>query len=159
MKKKILIPAVLIAVAVVLGLAQGICLGAGQALPSQPGSAGQEQSPGRDNIINVYYFHGKARCYSCTLIEKLTRQGVEEGFPQELADGRVRFAALNVEQDENKHFIKDYKLYTKSVIVSDVIEGKEGRWKNLQKVWELLRDEEAFKDYVQDEVRQYLKGE
>jgi hypothetical protein len=114
---------------------------------------------GPDHTIVVYYFHTTNRCYSCTRIEKLTYLAIAEGFDQELGDGRIKFASINVEQDENKHFIKDYKLYTKSVIVSDVAQGQEHRWKNLQRVWELLREDQAFKEYVQEEVKLYLRGE
>jgi hypothetical protein len=114
---------------------------------------------GPDHTIVVYYFHTTNRCYSCMKLEKLTYLAIAEGFDRELGDGRVKFTSINVEQDENKHFIKDYKLYTKSVIVSDVAQGEEQRWKNLQRVWELLREDQAFKEYVQDEVRLYLGGE
>jgi len=120
--------------------------------------AGQHKKAG-DHSVVVYYFHSTNRCYSCTRIEKLTYLAVADGFEQELSDGRVKFSALNVDREENKHFIKDYKLYTKSVVVSNVARGKVKRWKNLQKVWELLRDDQAFKDYVQKEVRLFLRGE
>ena len=35
-------------------------------------------------------------------------------------------------------------------------DGEQARWKNLARVWELVRDKEAFGQYVQDEVREYL---
>jgi len=151
---------VVLAITQVPGFCAGITAKDGpvEATALEKRDAGQHKDVG-DRSIVVYYFHGTNRCYSCTRLEKLTYLAVAEGFEQELADGRVKFAAVNVEQDENKHFIKDYKLYTKSVIVSDVVQGKENRWKNLKRVWEQLRDEQAFKDYVQKEVRQYLKGE
>lgn len=118
---------------------------------------GQGEDGGESGVV-VYYLHTTNRCYSCTRIEKLTYLAIAEAFEQELGEGRVKFASINVEQDENKHFINDYKLYTKSVIVSDVALGEERRWKNLQRVWELLREDEAFKEYVQEEVRLYLRG-
>lgn len=111
-----------------------------------------------DHKVIVYYFHGKYRCYSCNLIEHLTIQSIEEGFSDELAKGSVSVKALDVQEPGNKHFIKDYSLYTKSVIVSDVRSGKEIRWKNLTKVWELLRNEVAFKSYVQAEVNKFLES-
>ena len=126
------------------------------ALGKQDAGLGEELS---SRSIVVYYFHTTNRCYSCTRLEKMTYLAVAEGFEQELGDGRVKFASVNVEQDENKHFIKDYRLFTKSVIVSDVVQGKEQRWKNLQRVWELLGDDEVFKDYVLQEIRLYLRGE
>ena len=81
---------------------------------------------------------------------------MDEGFSSEIERGSIEFATINVEDPENKHCIEDYQLYTKSVIVSDVSGQRERRWKNLTRVWELLRDERAFKSYVQDEVKQYL---
>ena len=157
---------IFIMIAVVLAItgAQGLC--AGITAKDGPVEATalekQDVSPHEvagDRSVVVYYFHTTNRCYSCTQLEKMTYLAIVEGFEQELADGRVKFAAINVEQDENKHFVKDYKLYTKSVIVSAEAHGNEKRWKNLQKVWELLRDDQAFTDYVQEEVRQYLLGE
>jgi hypothetical protein len=157
---------ILIMIAVVLAItgAPGLCAGItekdgpAEAVALEKQDARQLKVAG-DRSIVVYYFHTTNRCYSCTQLEKMTYLAVADGFEKELADGRVKFASINVEQDENKHFIKDYKLYTKSVIISDVAKGKEMRWKNLQKVWELLRDDEVFKDYVQEEVRLYLRGE
>ena len=63
---------------------------------------------------------------------------------------------INVDEKENSNFSKDYQLFTRSVVVSDIVNGKETQWKNLQKVWELVRNEEAFKEYIQNEIKAYL---
>lgn len=55
----------------------------------------------------------------------------------------------------NEHFIKDYELYTKSVVIVDTRNGKQIRWKNLEKVWELLYSKDAFIKYIEDELRSY----
>jgi hypothetical protein len=120
---------------------------------SDPALQGQEMN---GHVVRVLYFHSNVRCYSCKKIESLTREAMEEGFGSEIAQGIIEVAALNVEEPENKHFIEDYQLYTKSVIVSDVSGQKETRWKNLTRVWELLGDETAFKSYIQVEVQKYL---
>ena len=49
------------------------------------------------------------------------------------------------DEEGNYHFVKDYGLYTKSVIISEEIDGKEIRWKNLPKVWEYIGSEDKFK--------------
>ena len=108
--------------------------------------------------IAVYYFHGNYRCPSCTTIEELTNFSIINGFKKELESGQLVFQAINVETPENQHFIKDYQLYTKSVIVSEVVDGKELRWKNLKDVWRLFMKEKAFTMYVQQEVSAYLEG-
>lgn len=108
--------------------------------------------------IAVYYFHGNYRCPSCTTIEELTNFSIINGFKKELESGQLVFQAINVETPENQHFVKDYQLYTKSVIVSEMVDGKELRWKNLKDVWRLFMKEKAFTMYVQQEVAAYLEG-
>ena len=112
----------------------------------------------KDHKIIVFYFHKNIRCYTCNRIEQLTKEAVEERFGDEIKKGLREVKVLNVEEPTNNHYIKDYRLYTKSVIVSDMTEGKEQRWKNLQRVWELTCKDAAFKEYVQKEVREYLEG-
>ena len=115
---------------------------------------GRSTANGKELI--VYYFHGNFRCRSCTMIENLTRQAVNTGFPDQLKHKRVVLKVINIEEPGNEHFVQDYKLYTKSVILSDRLNGKEQRWKNLDKVWTLLGDEQKFIDYIQTEVKALL---
>ena len=116
----------------------------------------QVKNTQRERKLIVYYFHTNFRCHSCITIEKLTRQAVNEGFADQLKNGRIEFKEINVEETGNEHFADDYKLYTKSVILSDMKSGKEASWKNLDKVWTLLRDEQKFINYVQTEVKALL---
>jgi hypothetical protein len=88
----------------------------------------------------------------------LAQKAVEEGFAGELADGRMQWRIINIDEPRNKHFEDDYQLQMQSVIVSEVRGGKETRWKNLEKVWDLLDDEAGFLRYVQDEIRAYGQG-
>jgi len=106
----------------------------------------------------VYYFYTSYRCPSCMMIENLTKTAVQTGYKDLIDKGRVEFKAINIEQKGNEHFAKEYKLYTKSVVISDHQNKKELRWKNLDQVWTLLRDENKFIDYIQREVKAYLEG-
>jgi hypothetical protein len=117
-----------------------------------------EKPPQANDKVIVYYFHGNNRCHSCMTIERFTRESVEANFVKEIKSGKVEFRSINVDAPENNHYAKDYKLYTRSVIISDVVQGKERRWKNLQKVWELIRQENDFKTYVKNETVAYLQG-
>jgi hypothetical protein len=75
-----------------------------------------------------------------------------------LKEGKVVWRLVNLDEPANKHFIDDYQLYSKAVIVADVRDGEEVRWKNLMDVWQLTGDRGAFHKYVQDEVRDYLEA-
>ena len=71
----------------------------------------------------------------------------------------LAWRVVNVGEKENEHFIKDYRLYTKSLVLVDRRDGEAGRWKNLEKVWTLLGDKDAFQEYVRTETRAYLSRE
>jgi len=109
------------------------------------------------HVVRVYYFHGNARCVSCRKIEALAAETVREAFADEVKQGKVEWLAVNIEEPANRHFIQDFKLYTKSLVVADLVDGSRVRWKNLERIWELLRDDEAFRRYVREEVGSYLE--
>ena len=109
--------------------------------------------------VTAYYFYTTKRCPSCRKIEAHTREAIETGFVAEIAEGQLEFLMINTDNTENRHFLDDYGLYTKSVIVSKIRNGQEAEWKNLEKIWELLGDKEEFIGYVQSEVGTFLKSD
>lgn len=110
----------------------------------------------RPGTVFVTYFHTTARCTSCLKIEDLTASTMTTRFAAPIADKRIVWRSVNLDEPENNHFAKDYGLFTKSVVVSEVREGREVRWKNLDKVWNLLGDPEEFRAYVEKEVQGFL---
>ncbi len=108
-----------------------------------------------DSIV-VSYFHGTRRCTTCKKIEAYSQEAVETKFKKELESGQLRFLSIDFDEEENKHFVEDYKLYTKSLVVCGYEKGKQVEWKNLEKVWEYVYDKESFFKYVQNEVALYL---
>lgn len=127
------------------------CAAAAKPAPQKPAAKAQVK-------LVAYYFYGNLRCVSCRKIEEWSGEAISEGFAKEIKSGRVQWRPVNVEVKGNEHFVKDYKLYTRSVVLSETKNGKEVRWKNLDRVWTLLGDEAAFKKYVRDEVSAYLKS-
>jgi hypothetical protein len=113
--------------------------------------------PSEEVKIVAYYFHGTFRCPSCIKIEEWSYEAIKKSFPTALEEGKLLWRPVNVEEPENKHFVKEYNLFTKSLIITEMKGGKQIRWKNLNKVWELLRNQEKFFSYVTEEVRSYLE--
>jgi hypothetical protein len=58
---------------------------------------------------------------------------------------------------ENWHFVKDYQLFTKSLVLVRFEKGREAEHKVLNETWELVGDKSAMQGYVEREVRDYLK--
>ena len=105
----------------------------------------------------AYYFHGNFRCDNCRKIEQYSQKAIEKYFVEELKTKKLTFAIINTDLSENKHFIEDYQLYTRSLVIAEYKDGKQLRWKNLAKVWDYLNDKNAFYEYVRSEIRDYLE--
>ncbi len=95
---------------------------------------------------NVSYFHNSVRCATCRKMETWSSEAVKN-LP-------VMFESVNTDEPENKHFLTDYGLYSKSVVISD---SQSGKWKNLDKIWNYVGNEQEFKMYIQSEVQNFLK--
>jgi hypothetical protein len=105
----------------------------------------------------AYYFHGNFRCDNCRKIEQYSREAIDKYFVEELKTKKLTFTIINTDLSENKHFIEDYQLYTRSLVIAEYKDGKQVRWKNLAKVWDYLNDKGAFYEYVRSEIRNYLE--
>ena len=103
--------------------------------------------------IRVYYFHRTARCPGCLKIESLAQETVQTSFPIELENGMVTWHSVNVDDDRDAHFVDEYDLSTQSVVIAEYSGNKQLRWKNLDKVWELLDADVEFSQYVESEIR------
>jgi hypothetical protein len=111
----------------------------------------------KENKVIAYYFHGSFRCPTCHKLEQYSKEAIEENFKDEIAHGALEFAVINVEEKGNKHFVNEYQLYTKSLVISRIEDGKETKHKNLEKIWEYVRDKQKFFDYVTGEIQAYLE--
>jgi hypothetical protein len=107
--------------------------------------------------VIAYYFHGSFRCSTCTAMEKYSREAIEANFKDVLASGSLEFKAVNVEEKESEHFVNDYQLYTKSLILSLIKDGKEVKSENLDKIWQLASNKQKFIDYVSAEINEFMK--
>ncbi|MGB4521344.1 MAG: nitrophenyl compound nitroreductase subunit ArsF family protein [Candidatus Omnitrophota bacterium] len=107
--------------------------------------------------VVAYYFHGTMRCPTCHKLEQYSKEVIETNFKDALVSGKLEFKAVNVEERGNEHFAQDYQLYTKSLILSLVKDGKEIKSKNLTKIWEYVSNKQKFFDYVSEEVNNFLK--
>lgn len=106
--------------------------------------------------VVVTYFTTDVRCDSCRTIETLSREAIEQGFPDEVKNGQVVFRVLNTDRDENQHFVDAYEIANKTVIISHQQQGKEAEWENRQDVWLLFEEPNEFFEYVREPVRRYL---
>ena len=108
------------------------------------------------NQIVVYYLHMDRRCMTCEKLEAYSREAITNGFTQQLKDSTIVWQVENFEKEGNEHFAKDYQLFSQSLILSRLRDGKEKEWKNLDKIWQLVGNKEEFITYVQTEVEKFM---
>lgn len=109
--------------------------------------------------VVAYYFHGNVRCMTCRTIEAYAKEAIDTGFADALKDGRLEWLVVNVDEAGNEHYVQDFQLSTRSVVLERLAGGKRQEWKNLQRVWEFVRGgKEDFLKYIQNETKAYLEA-
>ncbi len=109
-----------------------------------------------DHLV-VYYFRGDVRCPTCEKLESYAEETLKTAFQQELADQKIIWQVINTDQPGNAHFVTDYNLVTKSIILSAVSGGKQTAWKNLDQIWKKVGEKQDYQQYIRDEIRQFLE--
>jgi hypothetical protein len=104
----------------------------------------------------VYYLHMNRRCMTCEKLEAYSEEAIMTGFTEQLKDSSIVWKVVNFEEEGNEHFAKDYNLYSQSVVISKLLDGKETEWKNLDKIWEIVGNKDEFIAYVQGEVTKFI---
>ncbi len=122
----------------------------------QPSDTGQNEPNG---AIIVYYFHGDVRCPTCHKLESYAKEALDTYFAQDIAKGKIIWKPTNVDTAGNEHFVKDYELVAKSVILSRVVDGKQVAWKNLDQIWDLVSDKDKYLAYIRDSVAGFAAEE
>jgi hypothetical protein len=89
-------------------------------------------------------------------LEAYSAEAIRTGFVDALRQGRLEWRVVNVDEPANKHFVDDYKLYTKALVVVKLRDGRGVEWKNLEKIWDLVGEKDEFIKYVQEEVSAFV---
>jgi hypothetical protein len=150
------ITAVLLALFITAGGGSAVSAAETSSTVSSQASAAAQKT--EQKTTRVYYFHGNQRCATCKKIEALTKKTLEEGYAEQLKNGSLELQVVNVDISSNEHFVKDYELAVRSVVLSRLEGGKETNWRRLDKVWQLVHDEAAFAAYLREEISLLLKG-
>jgi hypothetical protein len=104
----------------------------------------------------AYYFHATVRCPTCRKIEQLSAESINGSFASELKSGTLEFRRVNVEEPQNRHFVSDFKLYTRSLFIVRYSGDKVEQHKNLTRVWELVHSPQQFGEYVHTEISKFM---
>ena len=171
MKPKTIVTVILllfVAASIVVLITQGLSKKPSATTTETPGPSisEKEETPPVGSIettsekatVIAYYFHGNMRCMTCKAIEAQASEAIKTGFPKALEEGRVEWRVVNVDEPGNEHYVMDFELTTRSVVLERVVNGESAECKNLDRVWELVKDKSAFREYIMNETRSYLEA-
>jgi hypothetical protein len=109
-----------------------------------------------DRVV-VRYFHRTLRCETCLSFEAYSEEALRTAFPEEMADGRLVWSVLNLDDEANARYEDEYGLTELSLVLAVERRGREVEWRNLPDIWGFVGDKQAFLDYVEYEVGKSLK--
>ena len=112
--------------------------------------------PSIDNGVEVVYFHRTNRCYGCTYAEDGIRWTIETYFTDEVADGKLVFMSIDLQDSTNAEIVSKYGAYTSQLFMNKVTDGEE-EIEEITSVWFCLGNDQAFADAVKTEIDERLE--
>jgi hypothetical protein len=104
--------------------------------------------------VRVYYMHASMRCTTCNTIEKMTKELLDNKYPEEIKADKVEFQEVNFQ--ENEALAAKFDVVASCVVVARLENGKIVAFKKLDKVWTLFNDRNRFNAYINNVIQAYL---
>jgi hypothetical protein len=139
----------------VFALGSLIYRGANDALRTATAPAAEQLHEGVAPVT-VYFFDSDKQCATCDHLKEYAAEAIQTYFSSELESGTLAWRTLNLDDPANEHYLEEYGLYSKSVVVVRAEAGKPVRWKNLESIWELVYDKRLYLEYIRAEVEAFL---
>lgn len=114
-------------------------------------------APVQGKSVSVAYFHTTYRDPTCKKMESLAREALQRSFPEQLAQGKLRIVVYNIDREQNRHFVQDYQLSSRTFVVSKLVNGEQQSWERLDKCYELVGVVEQFQGYIVSAVKTALE--
>ena len=119
-------------------------------------AAGWAAAPPPAAHVDVFYFHRTARCPTCLDMEAYTAEAAGH-FSAEREAGRIHFRAVNLDDENDRHYEQDYALEFSAVVLSRRVNSQEAAWTNLPDAWAFVGDKSNFLAYVETEISKQLE--
>ncbi len=117
--------------------------------------AAHEAAAANADLI-VYYLSEGKDCTTCENIEAYTRETLETHFADRLKSGQIAWLTIDMDKPHNKHYVTEFHLFTKSVVLAKQENGARTEWKNLTEIWEHVYDKADFIEYMRANIQAFL---
>lgn len=96
--------------------------------------------------FTAIYFHAKHRCPTCETIEAYAH----DALSSEIEQGNIKWKVADYTAEENEPIVNQCEVFTSTVVLLDVQDGKVIRWRNLDDVWKYTSDKTAFTSFMNE---------
>jgi hypothetical protein len=118
--------------------------------------AGRTSPAAGADAYEVFYFMTSQRCENCINFEKYTTEVLNTSFSEPMREQKLAWTIINLDEPQNRHFIQDYQLFTKSIVLVRYQNGMQAGWKNLDQIWNLVGDKASFQTYIAAEMKAFM---
>ncbi len=94
--------------------------------------------------FSAVYFHAPHRCPTCRNIEIFSH----EALTPEIEAGTLAWQIADYTADDNASLVDQFKVFTSTVVLVEVQDGKVVRRKNLEEVWNHTSDQADFTAFI-----------
>jgi len=109
-----------------------------------------------ESTVIAYYFHPTIRCIACITVESIAAETIEEAFREQLADGRLVWMRINIDEKHSEYYEKQFEVSGSALVIAKLDGSNNMQYKKLTKVWELLSQPQALSEYIENEINEYL---
>ena len=83
---------------------------------AQSSQDGESAVPDTDEL-QVYYFHFTTRCATCNAVENETRVVLEMLYADQVKEGNISFASLNLDEDDGRKLAEQLKVSGQTLLL------------------------------------------
>jgi hypothetical protein len=80
-------------------------------------SQDQKSAAADTDELQVYYFHFTARCATCNAVENETKVALEMFYADQVKEGNIAFASLNLDEDDGKKLAEQLKVSGQTLLL------------------------------------------
>lgn len=110
------------------------------------------------NGVLILQFHRSQRCEFCNNMENHTRETLDAYFTIEIKTNKVAFQLVNMDLPEYGNLLKNYDLFTSTIVFIDLLEGESIRWKIFTEAWYLTDNKQQFTEAFRTALQNFRDG-
>lgn len=106
--------------------------------------------------VAAYYFHPTIRCHSCRWIEATADSTVHTAFASALAEGRLEWRSLNLDEPESQSLAQQLEIDASTLVIAQFVGGEIVRSMHVDQAWYMVDKPKELFDHIRGRVAEYL---